>query len=106
MTLPERLIWTRIKHRQPGGPVFRRQYPFDRYIFDFYCARLKLVIEIDGWGHNMGNLPERDEIRDQFLRERGFDIVRIAAGEVLADPDEVADGIYRLAEERLKQLGI
>ncbi|MDI7775477.1 DUF559 domain-containing protein [Asticcacaulis sp. EMRT-3] len=35
MSLPEMLLWTRLRTRQPGGPVFRRQYPFDRYVFDF-----------------------------------------------------------------------
>ncbi len=104
MSLPEMLIWGRLRTRQQGGPVFRRQYPFGPYVFDFYCAKIKLVIEIDGWGHNMGHRPERDVIRDNFLTERGFEILRIPASDVLAAPDEVADGIYRFAAERLISL--
>jgi len=101
MTYPERLIWSRIKVRHPGGPIFRRQYPFDRYVFDFYCARIKLVVEIDGWGHNMGDIPERDARRDAFLHENGFEVVRIPAADVIEEPDDIADGIFRLAAERL-----
>ncbi|MDI7773855.1 DUF559 domain-containing protein [Asticcacaulis sp. EMRT-3] len=104
MTYPERLIWGRIKVRHPNGPVFRRQYPFDRYVFDFYCAKIKLVIEIDGWCHNMGNAPHRDEERDRFLRQHGFEIMRIPAADVIAEPEDVADGIFRLAMERLQAL--
>jgi len=101
MTLPERLIWNRLKVRDEGVPVFRRQYPYGRYVFDFYCARLKLVIEIDGWGHNMGSNPERDSARDAYLMAHGFDLMRIPAGDVLAEPDEIADGILRYVRARL-----
>ena len=87
--------------RQPRGPVFRRQYPFGPYVFDFYCAKIKLVIEIDGWNPNMGDRPERDEVRDRFLIERGFEVLRIPAGDVLDETDEIADGIYWLAMERM-----
>ena len=102
MSLPEMLIWGRLRKRQEGGPIFRRQYPFGPYVFDFYCAKIKLVIEIDGWNHNMGNRSERDDVRDRFLIERGFEVLRIPAGDVLDEPDEIADGIYRLAMERLQ----
>lgn len=43
MSLPEMLIWGRLRTRQSGGPIFRRQYPFGPYVFDFYCAKIKLV---------------------------------------------------------------
>ena len=101
MTLPERLIWSRIKTRQKGLPAFKRQYPFGPYVFDFYCAKLKLVIEIDGMAHDIGGRPERDQVRDNFLRERGFDIMRISARDVLRDADEAADGIYRYVAAKL-----
>ncbi|MDC7676536.1 endonuclease domain-containing protein [Asticcacaulis machinosus] len=101
MSLPERLIWSRIKTRQEGLPAFKRQYPFGPYVFDFYCAKVKLVIEIDGMAHSIGDRPERDQIRDDFLRERGFDIMRINAHDILADVDEAADGIYRYVTARL-----
>ncbi|WP_349321594.1 endonuclease domain-containing protein [Asticcacaulis sp. MM231] len=103
MTLHEILLWSRIKKRYPNGPVFRRQYPYAPYVFDFYCARIKLVIEIDGMGHDISDQARKDEARDQYLRLRGFEVLRIAAAEVLADPDDVADGVIRLATERMRQ---
>ena len=74
------------------------------YVFDFYCAKIKLVIEIDGYHHGVNGQGERDEARDHFLTERGFEVLRIQASDVLAEPDEIADGIYRLVMERQQTL--
>jgi very-short-patch-repair endonuclease len=104
MSLPEMLIWRRLRKRQTDGPVFRRQYPFGPYVFDFYCAKIKLVIEIDGYHHGVNGQGERDEARDRFLNAQGFEILRIPARDVLAEPDDIADGIYRLAMERQQTL--
>ncbi|HTM79803.1 endonuclease domain-containing protein [Asticcacaulis sp.] len=84
--------------------MFRRQYPFGPYVFDFYCAKINLVIEIDGYHHGVNGQGERDEARDRFLTERGFEVLRIPASDVLAEPDEIADGIYRLILARQQTL--
>ena len=60
-------------------------------------AKTALAVEVDGWAHNMGDQPERDEVRDAWLAARGITVQRIAASEVLADPDEVAEGLVRQA---------
>ncbi|MDI7775478.1 DUF559 domain-containing protein [Asticcacaulis sp. EMRT-3] len=60
-----------------------------------------MVIEIDGYHHGVNHQGERDEARDRFLNERGFDVMRIPAADVLADPDDMADGVYRYAAERM-----
>ncbi len=101
MTPPEVRLWLRL--RQPGEnlPRFRRQHPLDPYILDFYCPTAKLCVEVDGWGHNMGAQPGRDERRDALLDEQGIATLRITAADVLADPDGVADGIVRTAAERV-----
>ena len=65
------------------------------WVLDFYCPEARLVVEVDGWGHNMGEQPARDERRDAWLTARGLIVVRIPASDVLADPDEVADGLVR-----------
>lgn len=45
---------------------FQRQYVFDnKYIFDFYCASLKLIIEINGGQHNDNH---QDDIRDNYIK--------------------------------------
>ena len=79
------------------GVSFRKQHPIDPYIVDFYCAAARLVVEVDGDVHIMGDRPGRDEVREQILRGAGYRMVRIAAKDILADADGVADGILALA---------
>jgi len=104
MTPPEVMLWSRLRTRQPGGPRIRRQHPIGPYVADFYCADARLVIEIDGWNHNMGDAPERDVRRDAWMAEQGLTVVRYPAADVLTDLTGVADGIWdtcvALARER------
>jgi very-short-patch-repair endonuclease len=76
--------------RSPGGVKFRRQHPVGRYFLDFYVAKLRLAIEIDGLAHELGDRPQRDQARDAFLRDAGIEVVRIPAAEVLQSPEDVA----------------
>jgi very-short-patch-repair endonuclease len=50
-TLAEVLLWNQLKRRKMLGYSFLRQRPILNYIVDFYCPKLKLVIEIDGDSH-------------------------------------------------------
>ena len=100
LSLPEVLLWNRLRRREGGQPVFRRQHPIGRYVLDFYCAKARLAVEIDGIGHDMGDRPLRDIRRDAWLQARGVMVLRIPAGEMRGRVDEVADGIVRLAVER------
>ena len=97
MTPPEVMLWIRLRDRQPDGPRIRRQHPIGLYIADFYCADARLVIEVDGWCHNMGDAPEHDERRDAYMAGKGLSVMRYSAAEVFADPDEVATSIRELA---------
>ena len=103
MTPPEVILWVRLRARQPGGPRIRRQHPIGPYIADFYCSEARLVIEIDGWGHNMGLQGERDEGRDGWLAAQGLAILRYPADDVLRDPTGVADGIWDTCLELMKR---
>jgi very-short-patch-repair endonuclease len=99
MSLPEVLLW-QILRKQPGYIKFRRQHPIGRYVLDFYVVELRLAIEIDGVGHDMGDRPERDELRNHWLESQGVRMLRVAAKDVLANPVAVADSIVRLCTER------
>jgi very-short-patch-repair endonuclease len=100
LSLPEVLLWQRLRG-SPQGVSFRKQHPIDPYVADFYCSRSKLVIELDGVAHDLGDRPQRDERRDEFLKERGYQVLRIAADEVLRDPDSVAESIVTYAANPL-----
>lgn len=93
MRLPERMLWARLRASEVR---FRRQHPIGPYVLDFYCPSANLAIEVDGEAHNMGDRPERDEIRTEWLQSQGVGVLRIPAKHVLADPGAVADGLLRL----------
>jgi len=94
MSLPEVLLWQLLR-REPEGVKFRRQHPIGDYCLDFYVAKLKLAIEIDGLAHDMGDRPERDLQRDAFLRNEGIEVARIPAADVLRSPEDVAEMLVR-----------
>jgi very-short-patch-repair endonuclease len=52
LSLPEVLLWSRLRARTPEMPVFRRQHPIGAYVLDIYCAKARLAIEIDGMSHD------------------------------------------------------
>jgi very-short-patch-repair endonuclease len=97
MSLPEALLWQRLR-RSPCGVSFRRQHPIGCYVLDFYCPAIKLAIEIDGIAHDMGERPERDEIRTAWLEAQGLQVMRIAARDVLRDPDKIAQALVTLCQ--------
>src|ERR1041384_6339707 len=81
-SLPEGLLWQALRTR-PDGLKFRRQHPFGPYIVDFYCPAVSLVIEIDGESHTMGDRPQRDGRRDEWLRGQRLKVVRFSARDVM-----------------------
>jgi very-short-patch-repair endonuclease len=98
MSLPEVLLWERLRGGKTGAK-FRRQHPIGPYVADFYCAAAKLTVEIDGEAHDRGGRIERDRERDAFLKENGYQVLRIAAADVMKAPDAaVAMIVTRIAE--------
>lgn len=97
MSLPEVLLWNFLR-KSPDGVHFRRQEGMGDYVLDFFCAKARVCIEIDGIAHDMGDRPERDRARDAWLAERGIQVVRFPASEVLKAPETVAEAILRLCQ--------
>jgi very-short-patch-repair endonuclease len=100
LTLPEGLLWRELR-RKAGGFKFRRQHPLGKLALDFYCAEVKLAIEVDGIAHDMGDRPERDEARDAFVRSQGIDVLRIPATDVLMSPTYAAEAILAKCRGRM-----
>jgi len=103
MSPPEAKLWALLR-RSPAGVKFRRQHPIGPYVADFYCARAKLVIEIDGRVHDNPQAQGRDEMRDKYMEGLGLRIVRVPAADVLADSAAVADGLVQLCGPSTTQL--
>ena len=70
MTEPEIMLWSRLKGRGRGQPIFRRQFAYESMIFDFYCPAAKLAVEIDGATHWSEEKRAKDEARDAWLTGR------------------------------------
>ena len=96
MSLPEAYLWQMLRTR-PGGLKFRRQHPLDRCTGDFYCAAAKLVVELDGISHEMGDNPARDLRRGAWLREEGLSVIRFNADDVMKDVESVVTAIVLAA---------
>ena len=94
---PESRLWNRLRLRASEKPTFRRQHPIGPYVLDFYCAKARLAVEIDGLSHDLGERPQRDEKRDAWLKGQGVTVIRFSALDVLRRIDEVEDAIIRLA---------
>ncbi len=90
-TFPERLLWSRLRGSRLGGLKFRRQYPIDPYVVDFYCHEASLAVELDGDSHN--DRAKQDQRRTEFLEDRGLRIVRFLNDDVLGDIDSVLTAI-------------
>ncbi len=97
-TLSEVLLWQMLKNKQMLGYDFHRQKPIDEYIVDFFCTRLKLIIEIDGESH--GERFEEDRIRQANLESLGFYFLRFWDSEVKQNLEGVVLTIKEWIEKR------
>jgi very-short-patch-repair endonuclease len=93
MTLPERMLWSRLKRSQLAGTSFRKQHPLGPYIADFYCHHARLIVEVDGSTHK-GERKNHDAVRDAWMRSRGIEILRVPAVDVLVEIDRVLSRIH------------
>ena len=93
MTPAEKKLWDILKGKSLSGFKFRRQHPIKKFIVDFYCHELKLVIEVDGSIHNQKDQAEYDLGRTFELEELGLKVIRFRNEEVFDLTDEVLDRI-------------
>jgi very-short-patch-repair endonuclease len=92
MTKEERHLWYDFLKDFPV--TFKRQKIIGNYIVDFYCASAKLVIELDGSQHYEEKGQESDYIRDKFLFENGFLVLRYSNLDINRKFSSVCQDIY------------
>ena len=85
--LSEVLLWNQLKGRKLRGHQFMRQKPIRAYIVDFYCSKLRLVIEIDGESH--ADKFDYDMRRQRFLESMGFAVLRFNDKAVKKDMNNI-----------------
>lgn len=82
----EKKFWNEVKAKRFQGLKFKRQHPIGTYYADFACIEEKIVVEIDGGQHNENT---KDELRTQYLEEKGFQVIRFWNNEVLDNMEGV-----------------
>ncbi len=100
MTPAEKRLWQLIRNGQISGAHIRKQHAVGRFIVDFFCAKAKLVIEIDGDVHADPNRAAYDAERTRWLDEqKDYRVIRFTNDNVLHNIDAVLEKI----QEALKQ---
>lgn len=88
LTKAEQVFWLLLKEHFPHYK-FRRQHPISIYIADFYCHKLKLIIEIDGSIHNLPKVKADDAKRQRDLESLGLLVIRFTNEQVQNQVEEV-----------------
>ncbi len=97
-TQAEKKMWSKIlKSKQFENYKFLRQKPLNNFIADFYCAKLMLVIEIDGDSH--ATQREYDILRSEKLEMYGIKVIRYTNDDIIFN----IEGVFRDLKERIKK---
>ncbi len=104
MTRAEIILWSRLRMRQLGGYKFRRQQKIYDYIVDFYCHKLRLVIEVDGDIHSSLKQAELDKSRDKILKINGYNVVRLSNYDIETNLDASVNKIKSFISTNLSPL--
>ncbi len=98
----EQKLWYELRALKQYGYRFCRQVIFQDYIVDFACHKAKLIIEVDGDSHVLGDGVNRDKVRDKYLAGRGYTVFRVSNPDIYENLGGVMGGIMeRLAPARL-----
>ena len=89
-TSAETRLWSRLRSRAIDGHKFVRQQAIGHYVVDFVCRERRLVIEVDGGQHAESS---RDLVRDRWLREHNYRILRFWNNDVMSNMDGVLETI-------------
>lgn len=83
----QRCLWEVVKDQQINGLNFIRQVLIEPFIVDFACVERKVIVELDD-----GRLSQMQYFvssRTQYLKKRGFIVVRFYNNEVLTNMSTV-----------------
>jgi len=86
----ERKLWYRLRSSQILGLKFVRQAPIGPYIVDFICREQRLIVEVDGSQHADS---KRDAVRDHWLAEHRYRVLRFWNNDVLNNIEGVLESI-------------
>ncbi|MBQ8740681.1 MAG: endonuclease domain-containing protein [Clostridia bacterium] len=101
MTPWERKLWYTFLKNYPIR--FQRQKSIGNYIVDFYCAKAKLVVELDGGGHYTKEQIKKDNIRTKELEDMNLTVLRICNLDIDRNFSNVCEYIDLAVKKSLPQ---
>ena len=90
----EKYLWKYLRGKQLTGFKFRRQHPVGKYIVDFVNLERKIIIEVDGGQHSEN---KKDKLRDKWLKEKGYEVLRFWDNEVFTN----VEGVLEVIREKI-----
>jgi len=90
-TPAEIALWKRLRDRRLQTIKFKRQVPIGPYIADFCSKEHDLIIEVDGWIHQLKE--KSDAERTKYLEENGYKVIRFSNTQILESMDWVLEEI-------------
>jgi very-short-patch-repair endonuclease len=103
-SVPERILWSKLKGKQILGLKFRRQYGIGSFVVDFYCVEIRLVIELDGSSHASEAVWEYDQERQKYIESLGLRVIRLTNQELSASADQCVEKIAYVAQTMVAEL--
>ncbi len=101
MTPAEVKLWARLRAHRLEGVHFRNQHAIGNYVVDFCAPRKKLIIELDGGQHL--EQEEYDRERTEYLKTKGYQILRFWNNQIMNDLDSVIRAIIGAIEPKRQQ---
>jgi very-short-patch-repair endonuclease len=89
----ERILWSKLRNRQVNDLKFRRQYSIGRYVVDFYCAEIKLAIELDGSSHDTDTSADYDLERQSWIESIGIRVIRFTNRDAVLNMNDILEQI-------------
>ena len=100
-TDPENHLWYDFLRKY--RPKFQRQKTILNFIADFYCAKAKLVVELDGAHHYTDEGRDRDEERTAMIESLGIKVIRFTNSEIEKNFYGVCERIDATVRDRMKE---
>ena len=102
MTPEERHLWYDFLRTYPVR--FLRQKVVGGYILDFYCASVKLTVEVDGTQHYTPDQIQYDAERERYLNGWGITVVRVPNSDIRTTFSEVCTKIDQIVQTRMQSI--
>lgn len=100
LTPAEIKLWAQLRAHRMGDVHFRKQHAIENYIVDFCAPREKLIIELDGSQHLEQH--DYDTERTEFLKSKGYQVLRFWNNDVMNNIDSVLNVIWDTLNEEIK----